>query len=124
MVKNNYKIQDWVFSRQRYWGEPFPIVYCEKCGIVPLKESDLPVLLPDVDNYEPTGREEGPLADIDEWMNTTCPICGGKARRESNTMPGRAGSSWYWLRFMDPRNDHEFLSPEKERYWKNVDVYV
>jgi len=124
MIKNNYKIQDWVFSRQRYWGEPFPIVYCEKCGIVPLKESDLPVLLPDVDNYEPTGREEGPLADIDEWMNTTCPICGGKARRESNTMPGRAGSSWYWLRFMDPRNDHEFLSPEKERYWKNVDVYV
>ena len=124
MVKNNYKIQDWVFSRQRYWGEPFPIVYCEKCGIVPLKESDLPVLLPDVDNYEPTGREEGPLADIDEWMNTTCPICGGKARRESNTMPWWAGSSWYRLRFMDPRNDHEFLSPEKERYWKNVDVYV
>ena len=123
-VKRNYKIQDWVFSRQRYWWEPFPVVLCPDCGIVPMNESDLPLLLPDVDHYEPTGTEEWPLADIDEWINVKCPHCWKDAKRESNTMPGWAGSSWYWLRYMDAHNDKEFVSPEKEQYWKNVDVYV
>jgi len=123
-VKRNYKIQDWVFSRQRYWWEPFPVVLCPDCGIVPMNESELPLLLPDVENYEPTWTEEWPLADIDEWINVKCPNCGKDAKRESNTMPGWAGSSWYRLRYMDAHNDKEFVSPEKEQYWKNVDVYV
>ncbi len=123
-VKRNYKIQDWVFSRQRYWGEPFPVILCPDCGVVPLKESELPLLLPDVENYEPTGTEEWPLANIDEWINVKCPHCWKDAKRESNTMPGWAWSSWYWLRYMDAHNDKEFVAPEKEQYWKNVDVYV
>ncbi len=123
-VKRNYKIQDWVFSRQRYWWEPFPVVLCPDCGIVPMNESELPLLLPDVENYEPTGTEEWPLANIDEWINVKCPHCWKDAKRESNTMPGWAWSSRYWLRYMDAHNDKEFVSPEKEQYWKNVDVYV
>ena len=122
--KTNFKIQDWVFSRQRYWGEPFPVVFCEEHGVVPMKESGLPLLLPDVENYEPTGTEEGPLAEVKERINTPCPICGKPAKRESNTMPGWAGSSRYWLRYMDPENDNELVSAEREQYWKNVDVYV
>lgn len=122
--KTNYKIQDWVFSRQRYWGEPFPFVFCEQCWTVPLNESDLPLELPDVEHYEPTGTEEWPLADIDFWINTKCPRCWWKAKRESNTMPGRAGSSWYWLRYMDPHNSKELVSPEKEKFWHPVDIYV
>ena len=123
-VKRNYKIQDWVFSRQRYWWEPFPVVLCPDCGVVPMNESELPLLLPDVENYEPTGTEEWPLADIDEWINVKCPHCWKPAKRESNTMPWWAGSSWYWFRYMDAHNDKQFVSPEKEQYWKNVDVYV
>ena len=123
-VKRNYKIQDWVFSRQRYWWEPFPVVLCPDCGIVSMDESELPLLLPDVENYEPTGTEEWPLADIDEWINVKCPHCWKDAKRESNTMPWWAGSSWYWLRYMDPHNDNELVSKAAENYWKNVDVYV
>ena len=123
-VKRNYKIQDWVFSRQRYWGEPFPVILCPDCGVVPMNESELPLLLPDVENYQPTGTEEWPLANIDEWINVKCPHCWKDAKRESNTMPGWAGSSWYWLRYMDAHNDKQFVAPEKEQYWKNVDVYV
>ena len=123
-VKRNYKIQDWVFSRQRYWWEPFPVILCPNCGIVPMDESELPLLLPDVENYEPTGTEEWPLANIDEWINVKCPHCWKDAKRESNTMPWWAWSSRYWLRYMDAHNDKEFVSPEKEQYWKNVDVYV
>ena len=123
-VKRNYKIQDWVFSRQRYWGEPFPVILCPDCGVVPMNESELPLLLPDVENYEPTWTEEWPLANIDEWINVKCPHCWKPAKRESNTMPGWAWSSWYWLRYMDAHNDKQFVSPEKEQYWKNVDVYV
>lgn len=122
--KVNYKIQDRVFSRQRYRGEPFPVVFCEDCGVVPMKESDLPLLLPEVEHYEPTGTEEGPLAEVEERINTPCPICGKPAKRESNTMPGWAGSSRYWLRYMDPHNEEALVAPEKEQYWKNVDVYV
>ncbi len=122
--KTNFKIQDWVFSRQRYWGEPFPVVFCEEHEVVPMKESDLPLCLPDVENYEPTGTEEGPLAEVEERINTPCPICGKPAKRESNTMPGWAGSSRYWLRYMDPDNDDELVSAEREQYWQNVDVYV
>ena len=123
-VKRNYKIQDWVFSRQRYWGEPFPVILCPDCGIVPMNESELPLLLPDVENYEPTGTEEWPLANIDDWINVKCPLCWKDAKRESNTMPWWAGSSWYWLRYMDPHNDDELVSKSAENYWKNVDVYV
>ena len=123
-VKRNYKIQDWVFSRQRYWGEPFPVILCPDCWVVPLKESELPLLLPDVENYEPTGTEEWPLANIDEWINVKCPHCWKDAKRESNTMPWWAWSSWYWLRYMDPHNDNELVSKSAENYWKNVDVYV
>ena len=123
-VKRNYKIQDWVFSRQRYWWEPFPVILCSDCGIVPMDESELPLLLPDVENYEPTGTEEWPLANIDDWINVKCPHCWKPAKRESNTMPWWAGSSWYWLRYMDAHNDKQFVSPDKEQYWKNVDVYV
>ena len=120
---NNYKMRDWVFSRQRFWGEPIPMVYCEKCGWQPLKEEDLPLLLPDVAEYEPTEDGESPLANITDWVNTTCPCCGGAARRETDTMPNWAGSSWYFLRFMDPHNDKEFASMEAMKYWDKVDWY-
>ena len=120
--KVNYKIQDWVFSRQRYWGEPFPIIFSEGKTIA-LDESDLPLLLPDVDHYEPTGTEEGPLAEVEQWVNTTT-TDGKPARRETNTMPGWAGSSWYWLRYMDPRNNDAFVWKDAEVYWQNVDTYV
>ena len=120
----NYKLRDWIFSRQRYWGEPIPLVHCEKCGIVPLKEEDLPLTLPEVESYTPTGTGESPLAAIDEWVNTTCPVCGGKAKRETNTMPQWVGSCWYYLRFIDPHNTKEFVSREKENYWMPVDLYV
>ena len=120
--KVNYKIQDWVFSRQRYWGEPFPIIFSEGKTIA-LDELDLPLLLPDVDHYEPTGTEEGPLAEVEQWVNTTT-ADGKPARRETNTMPGWAGSSWYWLRYMDPRNDKSFVWKDAEAYWQNVDTYI
>ncbi|WP_105614223.1 leucine--tRNA ligase [Vallitalea okinawensis] len=120
----NYKLRDWVFSRQRYWGEPIPIVHCEKCGAVPVPEENLPVTLPDVESYEPTGTGESPLADIDEWVNTTCPECGGHAKRETNTMPQWAGSSWYFLRYVDPRNKEQLVSPEIAKEWLPVDMYV
>jgi len=120
---NNYKMRDWVFSRQRFWGEPIPMVYCEKCGWQPLKEEDLPLLLPDVAEYEPTDDGESPLANIKDWVNTTCPCCGGKAKRETDTMPNWAGSSWYFLRFMDPHNDKEFASMDAMKYWNRVDWY-
>ncbi len=121
--KVNYRLQDWVFSRQRFWGEPIPLVYCEKCGWVPVPENELPVLLPDVAEYEPTDDGESPLAKISDWVNTTCPKCGGKARRETDTMPNWAGSSWYFLRYMDPHNDTAFASPEALKYWGKVDWY-
>ena len=120
----NYKLQDWVFSRQRYWGEPIPLIHCEKCGVVPVPESDLPVVLPDVENYEPTGTGESPLAGIEDWVNTTCPECSGKAKRETNTMPQWAGSSWYYLRYIDPKNDKVLVDKNKEAYWSPVDFYV
>jgi leucyl-tRNA synthetase len=122
--KVNYKLQDWVFSRQRYWGEPIPFVHCEKCGSVPVDEKDLPVRLPDVEHYEPTGTGESPLANITEWVNTTCPKCGGAAKRETNTMPQWAGSSWYYLRYIDPKNNSALVDKEKEKYWSPVDFYV
>lgn len=120
----NYKLRDWVFSRQRYWGEPIPIVHCESCGAVAVPEEDLPVTLPEVESYEPTGTGESPLADIHEWVNTTCPQCGGPAKRETNTMPQWAGSSWYFLRYVDVNNDKALISPEKMREWLPVDMYV
>jgi len=120
---NNYKMRDWVFSRQRFWGEPIPMIYCEKCGWQPMKEEDLPLLLPDVAQYEPTEDGESPLANITDWVNTTCPHCGGPAKRETDTMPNWAGSSWYFLRFMDPHNDKEFASMEAMKYWDKVDWY-
>lgn len=119
-----YKLRDWVFSRQRYWGEPIPLVHCEKCGKVGVPEKDLPVRLPDVEHYEPTGTGESPLANISEWVNTVCPKCGGPAKRETNTMPQWAGSSWYYLRFIDPHNGKNLVDPKKEEYWAPVDVYV
>ncbi len=120
----NYKLRDWVFSRQRYWGEPIPIVHCEKCGPVAVPVEDLPVLLPDVESYEPTGTGESPLAAIDEFVNTTCPKCGGHAKRETNTMPQWAGSSWYFLRYADVDNDKELISQDKMKEWLPVDMYV
>ena len=120
----NYKLKDWVFSRQRYWGEPIPVVNCEKCGPVALDEKDLPLLLPDVKNYEPTGTGESPLAAIDEWVNTKCPKCGGNARRETNTMPQWAGSCWYYLRYLSPKSDKAFADKKELDYWMNVDLYV
>ncbi len=120
---NNYKMRDWIFSRQRFWGEPIPMVDCPKCGWVPLKESDLPLLLPDVAEYEPTETGESPLAKITDWVNTTCPCCGGPAKRETDTMPNWAGSSWYFLRFMDPHNEQEFASMDAMNYWGRVDWY-
>lgn len=120
----NYKLRDWVFSRQRYWGEPIPIIHCEKCGMVVVPAKDLPVLLPDVESYEPTGTGESPLAAIDEWVNTTCPECGGPGKRETNTMPQWAGSSWYFLRYPDPQNNEEPWSEEAMHHWMPVDLYV
>ncbi len=120
---NNYKMRDWIFSRQRFWGEPIPMVYCEKCGWQPLDEKDLPLLLPDVAEYEPTDNGESPLAKIPEFVNTTCPKCKGLAKRETDTMPNWAGSSWYFLRFMDPHNDNSFASMDAMKYWKRVDWY-
>ena len=122
-AKTNYKLRDWVFSRQRYWGEPIPIVECEKCGFVPLDESELPLLLPDVDSYMPTDNGESPLAAMTDWVNTTCPCCGGPAKRETDTMPQWAGSSWYFLRYTDPDNSEALASPEALKYWLPVDWY-
>ncbi len=121
--KVNFKLRDWVFSRQRYWGEPIPLVNCEKCGWVPVPEDQLPVLLPQVDSYELTDDGESPLSKMTDWVNTTCPCCGGPAKRETDTMPQWAGSSWYFLRYMDPHNDKELVSKEAEEYWGPVDWY-
>ena len=121
--KVNYKLRDWVFSRQRYWGEPIPIVCCEKCGYVPLPESELPLLLPNVDSYEPTENGESPLAKMTDWVNTTCPKCGADAKRETDTMPQWAGSSWYFLRYTDPKNSDAFAGEEALKYWLPVDWY-
>ena len=120
---NNYKMRDWIFSRQRFWGEPIPMINCPKCGWVPMKEEDLPLLLPDVAEYEPTDTGESPLAKITDWVNTTCPVCGSPAKRETDTMPQWAGSSWYFLRFMDAHNDKEFASMEAMKYWGKVNWY-
>ena len=122
-AKVNFKLRDWVFSRQRYWGEPIPLVKCPKCGWVPLPEDQLPLLLPEVDSYEPTDNGESPLAPMTDWVNTTCPHCGGPAQRETDTMPQWAGSSWYFLRYMDPHNDKALASPEALKYWGQVDWY-
>jgi len=121
--KTNYKLRDWVFSRQRYWGEPIPIVHCDKCGYVPVPESELPLVLPNVDSYEPTDNGESPLAKMTDWVNTTCPHCGGPAHRETDTMPQWAGSSWYFLRYCDPHNDKALASLEALKYWTPVDWY-
>ena len=121
--KTNFKLRDWVFSRQRYWGEPIPIVKCEKCGYVPLPESELPLELPDVDSYMPTDNGESPLAAMTDWVNTTCPCCGGPAQRETDTMPQWAGSSWYFLRYTDPKNTEALASKEALKYWLPVDWY-
>ncbi|MGO5028682.1 leucine--tRNA ligase [Candidatus Agathobaculum pullicola] len=122
-AKVQYKLRDWVFSRQRYWGEPIPLVYCEKCGWVPVPEEQLPLTLPDVESYEPTENGESPLAKMTDWVNTTCPCCGGPAKRETDTMPQWAGSSWYFLRYMDPHNDKALASKEALEYWSPVDWY-
>ncbi|MGN1328723.1 MAG: leucine--tRNA ligase [Eubacterium sp.] len=121
--KVNFKLRDWVFSRQRYWGEPIPIIKCEHCGYVPVPESELPLNLPQVDSYEPTDTGESPLAKMTDWVNTTCPVCGKPAKRETDTMPQWAGSSWYFLRYMDPHNDNALVSPEAVNYWGPVDWY-
>ncbi len=123
-VTKTYKLRDWVFSRQRYWGEPIPVIHCEKCGVVPVPYDQLPVVLPEVEHYAPTGTGESPLADIHEWVNVTCPTCGGAGKRETNTMPQWAGSSWYYLRFIDPHNANALIDPKKEKSWAPVDVYV
>ena len=120
----NYKLRDWIFSRQRYWGEPIPLLHCEKCGTVPVPEDQLPLLLPEVTSYEPSGTGESPLAKIDSWVNTACPVCGGAARRETNTMPQWAGSCWYHLRYLDPGNTERFTGEDAEKYWMPVDLYV
>ena len=120
---NNYKMRDWIFSRQRFWGEPIPMIYCEKCGWQPMDEKDLPLLLPDIAEYEPTEDGQSPLAKIEDWVNCKCPKCGGDAKRETDTMPNWAGSSWYFLRFMDPHNDKEFASMDAMKYWQRVDWY-
>ena len=119
----NYKLQDWIFSRQRFWGEPIPMIYCEKCGWNPVKEEDLPIILPNVESYEPTDDGESPLSVIPEFVNCECPICGGKAKRETDTMPNWAGSCWYFLRYMDAKNDKEFVNMDKAKYWGQVDMY-
>ncbi|WMJ88209.1 leucine--tRNA ligase [Anaerocolumna sp. MB42-C2] len=121
--KVNYKLRDWVFSRQRYWGEPIPIVHCEKCGYVPVPESELPLMLPEVESYEPTDNGESPLAAMTDWVDTTCPHCGGPAHRETDTMPQWAGSSWYYLRYIDPHNNEAFADKEELKYWLPVDWY-
>ena len=123
-VTTNYKLRDWVFSRQRYWGEPIPIVHCEHCGAVPVPEEELPLRLPEVESYQPTGKGESPLAAIDEWVNTTCPVCGRPAKRETNTMPQWAGSSWYFLRYVDSHNNEELVSKEKAQKYLPVDMYI
>ncbi|OGR76222.1 MAG: leucine--tRNA ligase [Elusimicrobia bacterium GWC2_64_44] len=123
-AKVNFKLRDWVFSRQRYWGEPIPLVHCPKCGIVPVPEGDLPVVLPEVEKYEPTGTGESPLAAIDSWVNTACPSCGGPGKRETNTMPQWGGSCWYYLRFIDPKNPSAFVDKELEKAWMPVDLYI
>lgn len=120
----NYKLRDWVFSRQRYWGEPIPLVHCENCGIVPVPEDELPLMLPDVKSYQPTGTGESPLAAIESWVNCKCPKCSKDAKRETNTMPQWGGSCWYYLRYLDPHNKKEFCSAEKEKYWMPVDLYI
>ncbi len=122
--KVNYKLRDWIFTRQRYWGEPIPLVHCDKCGVIPVPENELPLTLPKTAKYKPSETGESPLAKIKEWVNTTCPACHGKAKRETSTMPNWAGSSWYWLRFMDPHNEQEFCSKKSENYWGPVDLYV
>ena len=121
---SKYKLRDWVFSRQRYWGEPIPLIHCDKCGVVPVPEKDLPVKLPKVASYEPTGTGESPLAAIHKWVNVPCPKCKKPAKRETNTMPQWAGSSWYYLRYMDPKNNKALVDPKKEKYWAPVDLYV
>ena len=121
--KVNYKLRDWVFSRQRYWGEPIPMVYCEECGWVPIPEEELPLKLPEIEDYEPGENGESPLAKQTDWIKTKCPHCGKDAKRETDTMPQWAGSSWYYLRYMDPHNDKEFVSKESLKYWNNVDWY-
>ena len=121
--KTNYRLQDWIFSRQRFWGEPIPMIHCEKCGWVPVPEEDLPVVLPNVESYEPTETGESPLANIEEFVNCKCPKCGGKATRETDTMPNWAGSSWYWLRYMDPHNKNEIANEKALKYWGQVDLY-
>ncbi len=120
----NYKLRDWVFSRQRYWGEPIPLIHCPSCGTVPVPEEELPLRLPDVKSYQPTGTGESPLAAIDSWVNCKCPKCGGNAKRETNTMPQWGGSCWYYLRYLDPHNDKKFCSPEAEKYWMPVNLYI
>ncbi|OHD24681.1 MAG: leucine--tRNA ligase [Spirochaetes bacterium GWB1_59_5] len=120
----NYKLRDWLFSRQRYWGEPIPVVHCPACGVVTVPESELPLTLPSVSSYEPSGTGESPLAKINDWVTTTCPVCGGSAKRETNTMPQWAGSCWYYLRFLDPANDKAFVGRDKIDYWLPVDLYV
>ena len=122
-AKTNYKLRDWVFSRQRYWGEPIPIVHCDKCGYVPIDESELPLMLPEVESYMPTDNGESPLAAMTDWVNTTCPCCGDPAKRETDTMPQWAGSSWYFLRYTDPHNDEALASKEALKYWMPVDWY-
>ncbi len=119
-----YKLRDWVFSRQRYWGEPIPLIHCGKCGVVAVPEKDLPVKLPKVTSYEPTGTGESPLATIESWVNVECPQCGGPGKRETNTMPQWAGSCWYYLRYEDPKNKKKLVDPKLEQYWSPVDLYV
>ena len=123
IAKINYRMRDWIFSRQHYWGEPIPIVYCQKCGIVPVPEKDLPVELPYVKNYEPSGTGKSPLANIKDWVKTTCPKCKGEAERETDTMPNWAGSNWYFVRYLDPNNDQEIASKDKMKYWLPIDIY-
>ena len=122
--KINYKMQDWPFNRQRYWGEPFPVVFCDKCGIVPINEKDLPLVLPETDDYLPNAKGDSPLSKIDSWVNTICPNCGGPARHETDTMPNWAGSSWYWLRYTDPHNNEKLADFDKLKYWGSVDCYT
>ena len=123
-AKTTYKLRDWVFARQRYWGEPIPVVHCDKCGVVPLPESSLPLQLPEVEKFEPSGTGQSPLATVTDWVNTTCPQCGGPAKRETNTMPQWAGSCWYYLRYMDPHNDKALVDPTLEKAWGPVDCYI
>ena len=123
-AKTTYKLRDWVFARQRYWGEPIPVVHCDKCGVVPLPESELPLRLPEVEKFEPSGTGESPLATVEDWVNTTCPKCGGKAKRETNTMPQWAGSCWYYLRYMDPHNAEKLVDPQIEKAYGPVDCYI